>query len=141
MSLCELCAGSGGEVLFADRQLRIVVVDEHLHPAFCRVIWQAHVREMTDLGHAERAHLMAAVFATEQALRDTLPVAKINLASLGNLTPHLHWHVIARFPDDPHFPAPVWAEPRHQMPVSLPPSWRSATRAALLAALAAPAGG
>jgi diadenosine tetraphosphate (Ap4A) HIT family hydrolase len=33
---------------------------------------------------------------------------KINLASLGNVVPHLHWHVIPRFVDDPHFPNPVW---------------------------------
>jgi diadenosine tetraphosphate (Ap4A) HIT family hydrolase len=33
----------------------------------------------------------------------------VNLASLGNITPHLHWHVIPRFADDPHFPNPIWA--------------------------------
>ena len=39
-----------------------------------------------------------------------LPVAptKINLASLGNLVPHLHWHIVARFDWDSHFPQPVW---------------------------------
>jgi diadenosine tetraphosphate (Ap4A) HIT family hydrolase len=35
---------------------------------------------------------------------------KINLASLGNMVPHLHWHIIPRYTDDAHFPAPVWAE-------------------------------
>jgi len=45
----------------------------------------------------------------EQALRQHLQPAKINLATLGNMVPHLHWHVIARFDWDSHFPAPVWA--------------------------------
>ena len=54
---------------------------------------------------------MDAVFATEAALRDLIRPDKINLASLGNTTPHLHWHVIPRFRDDRHFPRPVWAEP------------------------------
>ena len=49
------------------------------------------------------------VFATEEILRETLQPAKINLASLGNQVPHLHWHVIPRFTDDAHFPDPVWA--------------------------------
>jgi diadenosine tetraphosphate (Ap4A) HIT family hydrolase len=53
---------------------------------------------------------MALVFAVESALRRTYAPAKINLASLGNLVPHLHWHVIPRFRDDPNFPAPVWSE-------------------------------
>jgi diadenosine tetraphosphate (Ap4A) HIT family hydrolase len=37
---------------------------------------------------------------------------KVNLASLGNQTPHLHWHVVARFADDSRFPDAVWAPPR-----------------------------
>ncbi len=64
--------------------------------------------EMTDLARADRAHLMDVVFAVEAALRARLAPAKINLASLGNLVPHLHWHVIPRYRDDSHFPQPVW---------------------------------
>jgi diadenosine tetraphosphate (Ap4A) HIT family hydrolase len=45
-------------------------------------------------------------------LRDTLAPTKVNLATLGNVVPHLHWHVIARFDWDSHFPAPVWAAPQ-----------------------------
>ena len=35
---------------------------------------------------------------------------KINLACLGNLTPHIHWHVIPRFYDDNHFPGSIWSQ-------------------------------
>jgi diadenosine tetraphosphate (Ap4A) HIT family hydrolase len=35
---------------------------------------------------------------------------KVNVASLGNVVPHLHWHIIPRYADDAHFPAPVWAQ-------------------------------
>lgn len=128
MTGCELCAGDGGERLHADAMLRVVAVDDALHPGFCRVIWEQHVREMTDLEPVARARLMQAVFATEQAMREVLAPAKINLASLGNLTPHLHWHVIARFREDPHFPAPVWAAPSGRAPVILPARWRAALR-------------
>jgi len=55
---------------------------------------------------------MRTVFAAEQALRELMQPAKINLASLGNMVAHLHWHVIARFTDDKHFPGSVWGEPR-----------------------------
>jgi len=84
------------------------------YPGFCRVIWRSHVAEMSDLAGPDRGHLMALVFATESALRRLYAPQKINLASLGNLVPHLHWHVIPRFLDDPHFPAPIWsvAEPQ-----------------------------
>ena len=107
---CELCAPSPFPVLFADTRLSVVLVtDTPDYPAFCRVIWRGHVREMTDLSAADRAYLMDWVFRTEAALRTVLAPDKINLASLGNVVPHLHLHVIPRFADDAHFPAPVWA--------------------------------
>ena len=48
----------------------------------------------------------------ERVLRAELAPDKINLATLGNQVPHLHWHVIPRFADDAHFPDPVWAARR-----------------------------
>lgn len=105
---CELCKQPGGELLWQDGLCRIVLVDEPGYCGFCRVIWKAHVKEMTDLATTERTHLLAVVFEVEAALRELMKPQKINLASLGNLTPHLHWHVIPRFVDDPHFPLPIW---------------------------------
>ena len=109
---CPLCQPRGEIVLWQDAHTRVVRVDDPAHPGFCRVIWNAHVAEMTDLAPAQRYHLMQLVFAVETALRHALQPAKINLASLGNQVPHLHWHVIARFADDATFPDAIWAPPR-----------------------------
>ena len=106
---CPLCHPENETVLWQDDRCRVILVDDADYPGFCRVIWGEHVKEMTDLTEPERAHLMAVVFATEEILREMLHPAKINLASLGNQVPHLHWHVIPRFTDDAHFPDPVWA--------------------------------
>jgi diadenosine tetraphosphate (Ap4A) HIT family hydrolase len=108
--LCELCVSPGGHLIHDDGRLRVIAVDEPDYPGFVRVIWNAHVREMTDLSLAERAHLMQSVFAVERAQREVMRPHKVNVASLGNMTPHLHWHIIPRFEDDAHFPRPVWAE-------------------------------
>jgi diadenosine tetraphosphate (Ap4A) HIT family hydrolase len=56
---------------------------------------------------------MRAVVEVERVMRERLTPApeKINVASLGNVVPHLHWHVIARYVWDTHWPKPVWAEP------------------------------
>jgi diadenosine tetraphosphate (Ap4A) HIT family hydrolase len=107
---CELCASDGGIPLWRDDKCRVVRVTEPGYPGYLRVIWHAHVREMTDLDAADRDHIMRVVFRVESVLRETLKPLKINLACFGNMTPHLHWHVIARFPDDPHFPEPVWGK-------------------------------
>ncbi len=110
---CELCALPGGEICWEDARCRVVLVtgrDGADYPGTCRVIWRSHVAEMTDLNHADRERLMQVVYATESALRQLCQPHKINLASLGNLVPHLHWHVIPRYVDDAHFPAPIWAQ-------------------------------
>ena len=74
----------------------------------------------SDLDAAQRSGLLDVVFAAERALIGLLRPDKVNLASLGNMTPHLHWHVIPRFRGDPHVPDPVWAVRRGGVPVVLP---------------------
>ncbi len=105
---CELCATPGGTVLWRDLRCCVVPVEEPGYPGFCRVIWNTHIREMSDLDADNRAHCMRVVFAVEQVLRAAMRPDKINLASLGNMVAHLHWHIIPRFADDPHFPQPIW---------------------------------
>ena len=105
---CELCEEAGGTPLWRNARMRVVWAPQPDHPAFCRVIVAEHVREMSDLSAGDRAGLMDAVFAVELALIEVLTPDKINLASFGNVVPHLHWHVVPRFRDDPHFPTPVW---------------------------------
>jgi diadenosine tetraphosphate (Ap4A) HIT family hydrolase len=89
--------------------MRVVLADEDGFAGFARVIWQSHVAEMSDLSVRDQNDLMQTVFAVESIMRKTLSPDKVNLASLGNQVAHLHWHVIARYRDDTHFPAPVWA--------------------------------
>ena len=108
-SSCPLCASAGGTLVWQGAHLRVIRADEAGFPAFYRVVWQGHVAEFSDLSSAERQHCMDAVVVVESALREFLQPTKINLAALGNVVPHLHWHVIARFQGDSHFPAPVWA--------------------------------
>jgi diadenosine tetraphosphate (Ap4A) HIT family hydrolase len=108
-SVCPLCAEPGGALVFQTAKFRVIRADEAGFPAFYRVVWAAHVAEFSDLDAADRSLCMAAVCAVEQVLRAHLQPTKINLAALGNMVAHLHWHVIARFDWDSHFPAPVWA--------------------------------
>ena len=131
---CEFCASPGGAVLWQNDLCRVVRVDDPHYPGFCRVILGRHAVEMTDLEEKERERLMAVVYAVEAVLRDTMKPDKMNLASLGNMTPHVHWHVIPRFRDDRHFPTPVWAAPRREATV---PAQRVEQAGAIAAALLA----
>jgi len=113
---CPLCEGDGGVPVFRGDKFRVIRAQEVGFPAFYRVVWTEHVAEFSDLAPADRALCMEAVACVERVLRQHLQPAKINLAALGNMVPHLHWHVIARFDWDSRFPAPVWAAAQREAP-------------------------
>jgi diadenosine tetraphosphate (Ap4A) HIT family hydrolase len=112
VSGCALCETDGGPVIFRNEKLRIVQAEEAGFPGFYRVVWNQHVAEFSALDENDRAACMNAVVAVERVLLEVLKPSKINLASLGNMVPHLHWHVIPRFDWDSHYPGSVWASPQ-----------------------------
>lgn len=121
---CELCAlladASADTLIWRDGKLSALLVHEPNYPGFVRVVWNQHVKEMTDLSPADRAAVMNAVWQVEAAVREVMKPAKVNLASFGNMTPHVHWHIIPRYTDDVHFPNPTWGEAqREPEPMSL----------------------
>ena len=113
MSNCALCNETlkpeEGELIWRGDDCRIILVNDPQLPGFCRVIWNRHVPEMSDLTYGEREHIMSLVFAVEEVIRDVMQPDKVNLAALGNVVPHIHWHIIPRFKDDAFFPGSVWS--------------------------------
>lgn len=139
MRPCELCESPGGEVLLEDPAgaWRVVLVEEPDYPGFCRVIAGSHVRENTDLPPEQRRRLLEVVLLVEEAVREVVRPHKVNLASLGNVTPHVHWHVIPRWEDDRCFPASIWAPARREAaPRPSPPDLAARLREALVRRLA-----
>ncbi|MBC7602819.1 MAG: HIT family protein [Ramlibacter sp.] len=115
---CPLCEGPGGAPVFECSKYRVIRVFEAGFPAFYRVVWRAHVAEFSDLSDTDRALVMGAVVEIERAMRQHLSPDKINLAALGNAVPHLHWHVVARFKWDSHFPGSVWSPLLRESPAA-----------------------
>lgn len=118
---CELCTATGGERLWQNALCRVVAVGDPDYPGFCRVILNRHVAEMSDLPADDQRELMRIVFAVEAAVRNVVRPDKINLASLGNMVPHVHWHVIPRWREDRCFPNPIWA-PAQRPATAIAPS-------------------
>jgi diadenosine tetraphosphate (Ap4A) HIT family hydrolase len=110
MDSCRLCREEGGALVWSGADCRIVQVSDTSLPGFCRVIWHHHIAEMSALNHAQRNLLMRVVVGVEEIVANTMKPLKINLASLGNQVPHLHWHIIPRYEDDPYFPDSIWSE-------------------------------
>lgn len=123
MTNCPLCKEEPkpeeGQLIWRGDDCRVILVNDPDLPGFCRVIWNRHIAEMADLTHGEREHLMALVFVVEEAIRNVMHPDKINIATLGNMVPHLHWHVIPRYKDDAFFPGSVWSERTQQTPENI----------------------
>ncbi|MBU3540967.1 HIT family protein [Polynucleobacter sp. UB-Tiil-W10] len=123
MTNCVLCKDElkpeEGEVIWRGDDCRVVLVNDPDLPGFCRVIWNRHVAEMTDLTYSEREHLMTLIFAVEEAMRHVMHPDKVNIAALGNMVPHIHWHVIPRFKDDAFFPGSAWSSKTQDTPISI----------------------
>jgi len=80
------------------------------YPWFILVPQRADVSEIHQLSGALRQQLMSESAAVSEALAVGFSADKINIAALGNVVPQLHVHHIARFRDDPAWPAPVWGK-------------------------------
>jgi len=123
MTNCVLCKEDlkpeEGELIWRGDYCRVILVNDPDLPGFCRVIWNPHVADMSDLTYGERDHLMSLVFAVEEAIRQVMDPDKMNLAALGNMVPHIHWHVIPRFKDDAFFPGSVWSKKIQETPAGV----------------------
>lgn len=109
---CPLCETDGGELVWMGDRARVILVEHARFPGFCRVVWNDHAAELTDLDEHDQAWLMRLVARVERVVREVMAPDKVNLAAFGNMVPHLHWHIIPRYRWDTHFPEAIWAAPQ-----------------------------
>jgi len=134
---CVYCDRVSETVVWSDAHCRVIHVADAKFAGLCRVVWNRHVAEFSDLDDTARIHLMRVVAGVEGGLRDMLKPDKINLASLGTAVPHLHWHVVPRYRDDAHFPEPIWgAQQRAGVVRALPDDFAAKMKQELDVALA-----
>jgi len=66
------------------------------------------VTEIFQLDEADQQQLQRESSCIAKLLADEFNADKINIGALGNIVPQLHIHHIARFTNDPAWPAPIW---------------------------------
>lgn len=106
-----------------DRDLRIIELKHSLvvlnrdqfFPGYTLLFTKRHVTELFHLEQGERAELTEEVSRVAKALNDVFCPSKINYELLGNMVPHIHWHIVPRFSGDPLWPRPIWAEPHQEL--------------------------
>jgi diadenosine tetraphosphate (Ap4A) HIT family hydrolase len=106
-----------------DADLRIAELDhsyvilnrDQFFPGYTLLFTKNHVTELFHLDRDMRIGLMEEVSQVAKAVYDVFSPAKINYELLGNMVPHIHWHIVPRFASEPLWPRPIWAEPHDEL--------------------------
>lgn len=109
-----------------DADLRIAELDycyvllnrDQFFTGYSFVFAKAHVTELFHLDVTTRQGIIEEVNAVAAALHRTFTPTKINYELLGNMVPHMHWHLVPRFSDDPLWPRPIWSEAHAELYLS-----------------------
>lgn len=102
-----------------------------------------HATRIDELSAAEWAGMSADIRLAELVLQAVFRPDHINIASIGQVVPHLHWHIVPRYTDDPRWGGPIWMTTADEMRTEyLQPADYSAMVRSIRAALSAlpPAG-
>lgn len=114
MSDCELCLTATLPILWQNNRFRVILVNNQNIRGYLRLELIEHVKEIHHLTPAIQSEMYKIMNIIENIVTDVYSPDKINLASLGNKTPHIHWHIIPRFTNDNFFPQSIWSEPVRQ---------------------------
>ncbi len=89
---------------------RLLLMDDTHYPWLIMVPRIADLKDLDELDDPTLMACMREVAEASRRLKALTKAHKMNVASLGNLCPQLHIHVIARFADDQAWPSPVWGK-------------------------------
>ena len=118
MDPCPMCTKWGDEpdLRIAElEQCRVLLNRDQFFPGYTFVFSREHVTELFHLDRDRRTAVMEEVASVASALYTLFRADKINYELLGNMVPHMHWHIVPRFRGDPLWPRPIWAEPHKEL--------------------------
>jgi len=118
---CPMCSRweEHSDLRIAELEHSFVVLNrDQFFPGYVLLFTKQHATELFHLDHAVRAALTEEVSMVAKALHSLFQPDKINYELLGNMVPHIHWHLVPRFVTDPLWPRPIWAEPHSEQRLS-----------------------
>lgn len=108
----ELHPNFSKKIFIADLPLcRVLLEDEKHYPWVFLVPRRADISRMMDLTDADQLLLIKELDLVQKIMWKEFRPTQLNVAAIGNKTPQLHVHVIARNANDPAWPGTVWDHP------------------------------
>lgn len=90
---------------------RVLLEDNASYPWLFLVPRRPQVSRMMDLTDVDQLQLLQELDFTQKLMWSEFQPTQLNVAAIGNKTPQLHIHVIARYENDPAWPNTVWDHP------------------------------
>ena len=97
---CEFCSGSSSFVRSQVRQYhhwRIELHHSQYYLGRCAVILNRHLEDFFDISTKERDELFTIMNSLRKSINQAFHPDMFNYATLGNIVPHVHLHVIPRY--------------------------------------------
>ncbi len=115
---CSFCSRWNNE-----SSLRIAELDQsylilnrdQFFPGYCLLFAKQHVTELFHLDKIVRQGMIEEVSQVAAVLNSLFKPDKINYELLGNMVPHIHWHLVPRFSTELLWPRPIWSEPHEEL--------------------------
>jgi len=137
---CGICAlialiakGENPDFIAELPHSHVILGYDQFYRGYCIVLAKAHAREPFLLPREESIALYEEVLGIAAAIDAVTHPLKMNYECLGNLEPHVHWHLFPRYADDELKHGPVWIRPEAQRRVALEEHDRRALIASLRA--------
>ena len=111
-SLCErvkLTAAGKYPYLIHEFKHSYLMLGEHqFFRGYCVLVSKGHYKEMTDMPPVIQTEMFQDMMKVSAVLQQVFSPDKMNMCSLGNVVPHVHWHFFPRYKSDPQFKDPPW---------------------------------
>ena len=120
---CPFCGDRPEESAAWAKVTALTVSTLYLHKiqtyqGYCVIVFDPrHVTRISDLTSEEWNALSKDIFVSQQAIERVTNPDHVNVASLGNVVSHLHWHIIPRYVGDSRWGAPIWTTNEDEMEV------------------------
>ncbi len=105
-------------MIYQNTLIRVEVESSEI--PWVKIFTQRAVKEFSQCTADEKQEIFRAIDVVEKSMLEYFNADKINIASFGNMLPHVHWHVMARFEQDSYFPEPMWGTKQRQAQLDLP---------------------
>ncbi len=131
--IARLAQGKSPDLIAELPNSWVVLGDAQFYRGYCVLLAKRHVPEPFLMPRAEALNLFGEVCSVAEAIAEVTHPLKLNYECLGNVEPHVHWHIFPRHDDDEQKRSPVWERPAKERMRTLDEHDRGALMAALRA--------